>query len=846
MHLSLNWLKQYVNLPKGLSAKKLAHDLTMSTVEVESVENQAEKFENIVVGKIIEFKNHPNADKLKIVMVNIGTGRQAQIVCGGTNLKEGMLVAVALPGSKVRRHGEGEMVTLEKATLRGVESFGMICSANEIGLENIIPCAADEVMDLDKSVQGLTLNRQLKPGQNLANALGLNDVIIELDNKSITHRPDLWNHYGVARELSVIYESKLKPFSFCHAGSNCHRQFLAVSASQGKRSRNKFGMTIHIEDKKFCPRYIGCAVKNIKIAPSPMWLQKSLEAVGMRSINNIVDITNYVMLDLGEPMHAFDSSKVKSQKSKLNNEASGIIIRPAKKGEKITTLDGVERKLDETMLVIADEKKPIALAGIMGGLDSGVDENTTEIILEAANFDAVNIRKTSQKLNVRTEASNRFEKRLDPEIAWLGMQKALQLIKKILPEAEIGEVVDINYAKPADIKIKISHDFIENRMGQKINYKEVKDILERLGFEIVTSNKRQATSEYLIKVLSWRATGDIDCPEDIVEEVARIYGYNNLTDQPIHLSLTKPVYQKDQELVVKTKEFLALNAGLNEIFNYPWASEIYLKKLGQNGKMIELANPPIDDNKWLQKSLIPNLIKNIEDNLRYLDEFGIFELSRVYNVDKTEPKMLSGALVVDKNRDAFFETKGIIENLFGNLRITDYALSPYGGSPAGRQITKFLENYLNNEKCLAVLVGEKQIGWLGELKKDIYSQFNFKNRNICLWEINFDELVDAAKKMPAVKYIPLPQFPAVVRDLAFELDWKVRWADISFVILNLIQDPVINEIEFLSEFDLGSKKSVAFRIIYQANRTLKDEEVEVWQNKIIKLITEKFKAKLRK
>jgi len=701
MHLSLNWLKQYVNLPKGLSAKKLAHNLTMSTVEVESVENQ------------------------------------------------------------------------------------------------------------------------------------LDDVIIELDNKSMTHRPDLWNHYGIARELSVIYKTSL------------HNVILnEAERSEGSRGKKENNLSIKILDKKLCPRYIGCVVRNIKIRPSPIWLQKSLEVVGLHSINNIVDITNYAMLDLGEPMHAFDLAKL-GQTAELRGNVSGttptIIIRTAKKGEKIKTLDEIERKLDESMLVIADEKKPIALAGIMGGLDSAVDENTTEIILEAANFDAINIRKTTQKLGVRTEASNRFEKNLDPEFAWLGMQKALALIKEILPEAEIGEIVDVNYAKHTDLKIKLTHEFIEKRIGQKIAKEKVKDILEGLEFEVKNSK-----FIYEITVPSWRATGDIDCPEDIVEEVARIYGYNNLADQPIHLSLTKPVYQKDQELVVKTKEFLALNAGLNEIFNYPWASEIYLKKLGQNDKMIEVANPPSDDNKWLQTSLIPNLIKNVEDNLRYLDEFGIFELSRVYNVDKTEPKMLSGALVVDKNYDAFFETKGIIENLFGNLRITDYALSPYGGSPAGRQITKFLGNYLNNEKCLAVLVGEKQIGWLGELKKDIYSQFNFKNRNICLWEINFDKLVDAAKKMPAVKYIPLPQFPAVVRDLAFELDWKVRWADIFFVILNLIQDPVINEIEFLSEFDLGPKKSVAFRITYQADRTLKDEEVKIWQNKIIKLITEKFKAKLRK
>jgi len=875
MLLSLNWLKKYVNLPKGLSAKKLAHDLTMATVEVESVEDMAEKYKNIVVGRIVAIKNHPNADKLKIVMVDVENNKSKiqnpktcpeldsgskinskskiqsnkknnllQIVCGGTNLKEGMLVPVALPGAKVKWHGEGELVDLEEAELRGVKSCGMICSSNEIGLENLLPCDGNEVTDLNMLVQSSTLNQQMHPGQNLAKALGLDDIIIELDNKSITHRPDLWNHYGIARELSVIYKMRLGVVipTPPKAGEESRRLktkgFLATP-----------GMTIKIENKKLCPRYIGCLVKNVKIEPSPRWLQKSLEAVGLRPINNIVDITNYVMLDVGEPMHAFDKSKVKSmsrvkdQKSKLNE--SEIIIRTAKNGEKIKTLDGVERKLDNTILVIADEKKPIALAGIMGGLDSGVDEDTKEIILEAANFGAVNIRKTTQKLNIRTEASNRFEKKLDPEFAMLGMQKAIALIKEILPEAKIGEIVDANCAKKENIKIKVSHEFLESRIGLKIKSKEVVDILKRLGFEIKEikklRNKEIKGFDYIVYVPSWRATGDIDCPEDIVEEVARVYGYDKLIDLPISVSLSKSVYQPYYELINKAKEFLALNAGLNEVFNYPWVSEICLKKLGKSDKMIELANPPSEDNKWLQTSLIPNLIKNTEDNLRYLDEFGIFELARVYNFNKTEPKMLSGAIVSDKNSDAFLEVKGVIENLFYELRITNYEL----------RITKPSENYLSNEKHLAIFLNDKKIGWLGELKKEIYQKFNFKNRNICLFEINFDELVGTGRDLPAKKYKPLPQFPTVARDLAFELEYAVKWSIFVKEILkqvqddNIIGDDIAVNIEFLSEFDLGNKKSLAFRITYQANRTLTDKEVDLMQEKIIKLVEEKFNGRLR-
>ncbi|HPA25310.1 MAG TPA: phenylalanine--tRNA ligase subunit beta [bacterium] len=847
MLLSLNWLKQYVNLPKNLTAKKLAHDLTMSTVEVESIENQAEMFDKIVVGKIVEVKNHPNADKLKLVSVDVGKNapkgaKKIDVVCGGINLCEGMLVAVALPGSKVRWHGEGDLVELQETEIRGQKSFGMICSSNEIGLESMFSCGEKEILDLGIVVQDRALNQHLKPGQNLAEALGLDDTIIELDNKSITHRPDLWNHYGVARELAVIYKTPLEKFQITN------NKFQINSKLQNSKFKNN-NLSIKIQDKKLCPRYIGCLIKNVKVGPSPEWLVKSLEAVGLRSTNNIVDITNYVMLDVGEPMHAFDKAKlyqtqIRNQKSLprrqageiRKNEKIEINIRTAKNGEKIKTFNGVERKLDENILVIADSEKPIALAGVMGGLDSSVDDKTTEIILEAANFDAFNVRKTTQKLNIRTEASNRFEKKLAGEFAILGMQKALQLIKEIIPEAEMGSMVDINYAKNPDIKIKIEHEFIEKRIGQEISSKEIKNILERLGFVVETQDIASQNTGYKITVPYWRSTGDIDCPEDIVEEVARIYGYNNLKDQPLGVKLHKQILQPEFELCQKIKDFLVLNSGLNEIFNYPWTEEIYLKKLGENGKMIIVANPPSEANKWLQNSLIPNLVKNIEDNLRYFDEFGIFEMANVYLPSNQESKMLAIGFVSPKNTDAFLSVKGIIENIFNILQITDYRL----------QITKTSESYLNSEKSLAVCVGDKQLGWLGELKKEIYQKFNFKNRNICLTEINLTELIAVAKNVSVKKYQPLPQFPSVVRDLAFELGWSVNWESVNKEILKLVQDDNIKkETEFLSEFDLGNKKSLAFRIIYQAHRTLTDKEVDNIQEKIIKLITEKFAGKLR-
>ncbi len=817
MLFSLNWLKEYVSLPRNLTAKKLAEDLTMTTCEVEGIEDWAEKFEKMVVGKIAAIKEHPNADKLKIVMTDLGKKEPVQIVCGGTNLKEGMLVAVALPGAKPRWHGEGEPVTMEKAKIRGVESWGMICAANEIGLTEMFPGSDKEIIDLSEI-------KKIKPGQNLAPAFGLEDIILEIDNKSITNRPDLWNHYGLARELAVIYNTKLKKVnSFCHAE--------LVSASK-KRSRNEFGMTIAIEDKDLCPRYIGCLIKNVKIKPSPEWLQRRLAAVGLRPINNIVDITNYVMLDVGEPMHAFDKSKVIE-----------IIIRKAKSGEKIMSLDGVERKLNNSMLVIADAKKPIAIAGVMGGAASGVDETTTEIIFEAANFNALSVRKTAQQLGLRTEASNRFEKNLDHNLTALAMRRAIELVKKFCPQAKVVDWIDVDYTKEKKLVIEVAHDFLEKRIGQKLNPREVVKILEKLGFIVET--RRGASLQgvvYIVVVPSWRATGDISQPEDIVEEVARVLGYDNLAEHEEIVDFKQAVYQPEQELEKKIKNYLSLSCGLNEVFNYPWTEQRLLKKYGLNGKIIEISNPPAEENKWLAASLIPNLLKNIEANLPYFSTFKIFEIGRVFLSAKVphfkpgsrhsgpaayladQPKMLAGAVV--GKEEAFLTAKGILTGIAG-------IETKIGVVPG---------EFLGEKKLVVVCKGEI-IGWLGEMKEKI------KNKNIVLFEINFDKLMEIVGTGLdlSVKYAPLPQFPVVERDLAFEVGWPVKWEDLSNVILRSVatKDPVFKGIEFLSEFDLGDRKSVAFRIIYGADRTLKDEEVEEVQNKIIKLMEEKFGARLR-
>lgn len=802
MRISLNWLKDYIDLPK-VTAKKLAHDLTMSTVEVEAVIDQAKAYENMVVGKVKMIKSHPNADRLRIVMTDIGR-EVKQIVCGGENLSEGMLVAVALPGAKVRWHGQGDPVILEKTKIRGEESFGMICASTEIGLGDIYPNSEKEILDISFCKK--------KPGTSLAKALGLNDIIIEIDNKSLTNRPDLWSHQGIARELAAIYKVKLKD----------------VPKSPISTTKSNKELDIKIKSDK-CRSYLGLVVNNLEIKPSPVWMQVRLIAVGLRPINNIVDLTNYVMLDVGEPMHAFD----------YENVGNKIIVRLAKSGEILKTLDGEDQRLESEDLIIANETKPIALAGIKGGFQSGVQPDTKKVIIEAANFDSLSIRKTSARLNIRTDASMRHEKALDLERPLLGMSRFIYLLKQIAPSVEISKVVCLGKLKTPSVSVEVSLDFINKRLGKDLTKKEIKDILTRLGFKVIDRGKI-----FNIKVPSWRATGDISIPEDIVEEVGRIYGYDNLGMQPLKYQMEKAVFQPQLIWQNKIKLFLSHSAGLNELYSYPWADDRMLGILGiKKDNLIQISNPPAANLAYLQNSLLPNLLLKIEYNNKFFPEFGLFEMANVFensfvkkNVKQINrlPYQSKNLLfaVVGEGNDIYFKGKGILEALFSYLKLSGWKYEENSSY-------KFLE-----QDQRFIIVGDKAIGYLGSLKKEIVDKLDLKSNElkIVLVELNLDKLL--LNFSPQLNYQPLPQFPSVVRDLAFELNKDVTWQTVYDLIAGA--DDLIQKVEFLSVYDLGEKKSLAVRIEYAAkDRTLTSEEVAVIEKNIIKLVEQKLKGNLR-
>ena len=549
MLVSFNWLKQYVKLTDAVTPEEVASKLTMSTVEVEGVKHLASTLDGIVVGKILSIEKHPDADKLKVCKVSIGS-ENLSVVCGGSNLAENMFVAMGKIGAKVRWHGEGDLIELKPAKIRGIESQGMICQSTEIGLGEKFPLHDErEIIDLKDFV---SLKNVGKP---LAEVLGLNDAVLDIDNKSMTHRPDLWGHYGLAREVAALYKKDLKPYE-------------VPEIKTGKVLKIK----VSVEDQSLCPRYMAVAVVGVKVGPSPVWLQNFLQSVGIRPINNIVDITNYIMYDIGQPMHAFDRQLLTGNKEKELN----IVVRRAKDGEDFTTLDGSKHKLDPSMIVISNTREGIALAGIMGGLNSEVSEGTETVVFESANFDPIIIRKTALNLGLRTDSSARFEKSLDPNLTETALKKAVALTLEFCPGARVASnVVDVKSFGLNQGPIELSWNFLFKKIGLEVDKKEVVSILTRLGFEV-----KEKKDLLAVKVPTWRATKDISIPEDIVEEVARVYGYGNIrTTMPL-FPIDPPETNELRELGHRLRNVLVKELAYSEVYNYSFVSADQIKSLG--------------------------------------------------------------------------------------------------------------------------------------------------------------------------------------------------------------------------------------------------------------------------
>lgn len=805
MKLSLNWIREYVDLPEDLTTTRLVHDLTMSTVEVEGAENLADGLKGVVLGRIVQVSPHPQADRLRVVLCDVGAGEPSTIVCGGVNLEAGQLVAVAVPGAMVRWHGEGDPVEIKATKLRGVLSAGMICSSGEIGLEELFPATREaEIMDL-KGFPG-------SPGDPIAKVLDLDDVILEIDNKSLTNRPDLWGHYGIARELAAIYRAPLKPFP--------------PADLPGEGS----GIPVRIDDSDRCPRYTALVVENVRNVPSPYRLQNRIWKVGMRPINLLVDITNYVMLATGQPTHGFDRTHVHG----------GIRVRLAAPGETLELLNGEVLNLTGEDLVIADERSPLGLAGIMGGRRDSILPETAEIVLEAANFDALAIRRTAQRFDLRTEASSRYEKSMDPQRVDQALALSSSLFRELLPEARISGYTDV-YPRPLErARVEVSLDFLGRRLGKEISGDEAKTILSLLGFEA------ELQGDVLrVTAPSWRSTGDISLPDDILEEIARLLGYENFDFLPPRITLTAPVNQRTISMERSIREYLAFRCGLQEVFTYPWIGDEYIAASGADkGGMIGLHNPPSPEESRIRSTLVPGLLKSIFTNLRYFDSFRIFELTQVFRDgdyfspdDEAErlpaqDRHLGAAFVGDSPETLFREARGVLEAM---PRIVQTAPLSFGQvrQPA----------WAEKKLWLNILLGDEVIGELALLSPRSARAAGIKRGQAVLFELDVEKLLPLPSREN--RFVHLPMYPLVEQDLSLTFPEEVRWSDVEAIVA-----PMVREIRFVDEYRgkqvEEGKKSLTFRVWLGSDEgTLTSEQVEQTMERIAQKLRKKLGGELR-
>lgn len=783
MKVALNWLKDYVEIKEAPVEVGLA--FTMHTAEVEGIEQSGTNFSNMIVGKVLKLEKHPNADKLQIVDVLIAEKEQLTLVCGGTNLRPDMFVAVALIGAKVRWHGAGELVILEAAKIRGIESKGMICASSEIGLGESI---SHEILDLEQYLSKFPDKISiLKPGLPLGDLFGKAELVMEFDNKSLNHRSDLFGHLGLAREYSAIMQRKFSAPKLPKIKSN---------------SRNK--LKVVVSDPGLCPRYLAVVLDNLKVGPAPEWMQERLKAVGVRPINNIVDITNYVMLEYAQPLHAFDYHKLFKQE---------INVRKAKPGEKIITLDGVERTLQESMLVIADQQKPIALAGIMGGQNSEIEEKTRAIVLESANFDKVSIRRTAQKLGLRTEAVMRFEKGLGLDLPEEALKRAVDLLIKYAGGEVASKTWDV---LNADLKEKVI-DFplaqLNSIAGINFEIKKVIKILEALALTVKVKGEILQVTIPLFRT-------DLNIPEDLVEEVCRIYGYDNFTPKNLQGELS-PVEQLPENILQNNFEEQLAAWGYTETQNYSFyrAEDLhnYLLKESQH---LQVVKPLNADLRYLRISLFPGLLNNLKVNLdQGFSNLHFFEIGHTYTKDFQDEKWL--ALVISgPDAEVVYNLKGSAEKL----------LKPW-------------EVEFNAQGTIS-FKGEV-IGKLQLIPEAVLNNFGI-NEKVAGLEINFSKLMLCAKK--EVKYQVLNKFPAVKIDLAIVLPEEYSWAEVRQEIL-LAKQP-LSEIELFDVYqgkNIGAgNKSFALHLTYQAaTATLTMEAVEKMRTQLVELLHKKFNAIIR-
>ncbi len=814
MKLSLNWIKDYVKIPDDMDLTKFAYDLTMSTVEVEGAEDISESFDKIVVGKILEVAPHPNADKLRVCTVDTGDEEPHTIVCGGSNLEAGMKVVVACPGSWVRWHGEGEPVEIKNSKLRGVESYGMICASSEVGLAELFPAAEEhEIVDLS--------DFDVTPGTNVAVALGLDDIILEIDNKSMTNRPDLWGHYGMAREIAALYDLELKTFE----------PYVAPSGI------DKFDIRISDTDK--CHRYIGVKMEGLSVKPAPFEMRARLWKVGLRPINALVDITNYVMMATGQPTHAFDSDMISEY----------INVRTAGDGEELILLNGKKLSLRDDDLVISDAKEAVALAGVMGGEKDSILPTTQNVILEVASFKSTGIRKTALRYDNRTDSSTRYEKAIDPERCDIALSLAMELFSELYPGMKVLAYSDEYPTRLTPAEIDVSYNWLDRRLGKHLTQEEISHKLGLLGFRVSFDGDNMH-----IIVPSWRSTGDVSIKADIMEEVARMYGYENFEASTITTSFTGAINQLDKSLLRRIEEYLAYRCGMQEILTYPWMKEEFVNAILQSTDgILTLPTPPSPEEKYIRSSTLPNICQAIVKNERYYDEFSIFETAQVFDGTQfTSPYDESEMLPVQRRHiGCAFASK--TDKLDGITLLFRRAKGIISEMPRYTHMESFTFQkdekpiWADNVAWLNIYVGEEKVGSLGLLSKKASMACGIKNLSVVLCELDTELLVPFKSRTNIFEH--LPEYPMTDYDISMLVDTSVTWDKIRHSVLSKHSD-ILHGVSFVDEYKgkqiPDGKKSVTIRLqIGSTSKTLTSDEIEACAKKVVKNLAYTVGAEVR-
>ncbi len=866
--LSYNWLKEFVDI--RLPPEALADLLSLHSVSVERMQRMDEGLDpRVVVGRVEKIEAHPNADRLKIVHVSTNSSLIThhsslhRVVCGGTNLREGMLVAFAPPGAKVRWHGQGELVELKPTEIRGVRSDGMICAASEIGLGSYFSQETErEILDLSAVWSGV--NGQVSDvGQRLAAALGLDDAVFDVE--VTTNRPDLMSVEELAREVAAITGSKLRSPTVA-ATFRSSRGGLKASAT----------LRIHIDDRSACPRYGAVVIDGVKVAPSPWWMQRRLLAAGLRPINNVVDVTNYVMLELGQPLHSFDANRLHRRNNESGIKDQGtidIVVRRAKVGESLQALDGNTYALTSDVLVIADAERSIAIAGVVGGKETGVTEATTRVILECANFAPAVVRAGARAVGVRTESSIRFEKGLQPEAIEAVPPRAVELLVQ-LTGGTAGKPTIVG-AKPKPMRpIAFRLAEASARIGVAIAPAMAQRTLTALGCKV-----QKKTSGVFFVTPPWWRRGDLEEPHDLVEEVARVYGYHRLPSVlPSGVLPASVLPPRPPETMFGKEDHVRTvlaGAGATEVMTYSLTSREAIERCGYAiDSALALENPLSEEFAYLRPSVLPTILPTIAANQEHHPKGLVFELGNVYIpaagrptptlspsrgegenkrgwgsktavLPREELRLLVAAYGRMVSGGHVMQLKGVVEHLFDRLGIIDVEFRESDWSGVRCQVSGVPTCLWHPSRTMDVIVGGVLVGVLGEVHPSIVEQFGISAR-VAAADLDLAPILAASGRHPSPE--PPPAFPSVKRDLAIAVDRRTPYADIAAVLGSF--DPLLMESELFDQYEGAGvamgKKSLAFHLTYQLpDRTLTVAEVDVVQTRLVAALRQRFGAEVR-